>query len=224
MELLAQGRDCDIYDRGDGTILRRSRSAYDQTFEADVLGWAAENGYPVPAVHELQDDGKDLVMEKVEGPTLLQALEKKPWKVRSYGRLLGELHVRLHELPAPDFVPALAEGDRMLHFDLHPLNVILSPAGPVVIDWTNACKGRPGVDIARAWMLMACASADDVGGIVKLALGPIRRRLVRSFLDVAGRDEGRGGLALGAELTLLDPNITDAEKARMQALVEAEAT
>jgi len=224
MELLAQGRDCDIYDRGDGTVLRRSRSAYDQTFEADVLGWAAEHDYPVPAVHELQDDGRDLVMDKVEGPTLLQAIEKKPWKVGAYGRLLGDLHVRLHELPAPDFVPALADGDRMLHFDLHPLNVILSPTGPVVIDWTNACRGRAGVDIARAWALMACASADDVSAVVKLALGPIRRRLVGSFLDVAGRDEGRRGLALAYELTSLDPNISDVEMARMRALVEAEAT
>ena len=223
MELLAQGRDCDIYDRGDGTILRRSRRAYDQTFEARVLTWAAGQGYPVPAVHELQDDGKDLVMAKIEGPTLLQAIEKKPWKVSAYGRLLGELHVGLHQLTAPEFVPALPEGDTMLHFDLHPLNVILSPDGPVVIDWTNACRGRAGVDIARAWTLMACASTDDVSGVVKLALGPIRKRLVSSFLDTAGREEARVGLAYGAELTLLDPNISDAEKARMQALVEAEA-
>lgn len=223
MELLAQGRDCDIFDRGDGTVLRRSRSAYDQGPEARILTWAAEQGYPVPAVHELQDDGKDLVMEKVAGPTLLQAIEKKPWKIKAYGRLLGELHVGLHELAAPDFVPALPEGDTMLHFDLHPLNVILSPDGPVVIDWTNACKGQPGVDIARAWALMACSSTDDVRGVVKLALGPIRKLLVGSFLDAAGRDEARSGLADGVELTLLDPNISDAEKARMVALVEAEA-
>src|SRR5262245_26467365 len=144
MELLAQGRDCDIFDLGDGTVLRRSRSLYDQTLETKVIAYAAEHGYPVPEVHELRDDGKDLVMEKVEGPTMLQAIEKKPWKIGEYGRLLGDLHRQLHELPGPDFVPKVEGGDRFLHFDLHPLNVILSPDGPVVIDWTNACSGPPG--------------------------------------------------------------------------------
>jgi Ser/Thr protein kinase RdoA (MazF antagonist) len=222
MELLAQGRDCDIFDRGDGTVLRRSRKAYDQTFEAKVLTHVAAHGYPAPAVHELQDEGRDLIMAKVEGPTLLQAIERRPWKVREYGRLLGELHVGLHDLPAADFVPALPAGDRMLHFDLHPMNVILSPTGPVVIDWTNACKGEAGVDVARAWALMACSEA-DIHPVLKPVLSRLRRRLVSSFLDVAGRAEGRAGLPYGVELTLLDPNISDAEKARMRALVEAEA-
>ncbi len=221
MELLAQGRDCDIFDRGDGTILRRSRSLYDQTFEAKVLTWVGEQGYPVPAVHELQDDGKDLVMEKVQGPTLLEAIEKAPWKVKEYGRLLGGLHVDLHQLTGPDWLPEVPGGDAFLHFDLHPLNVILSPDGPVVIDWTNACRGPAGTDIGRAWALMACADA-DVGFPLKLVLKPIRGRLVSSFVAAAGEDEGRRWLRMAVELTLLDDNISESEKARGRALAEAE--
>jgi aminoglycoside phosphotransferase (APT) family kinase protein len=221
MELLAQGRDCDIFDLGDGTVLRRSRSLYDQTLETKVIAYAAEHGYPVPTVHELRDDGKDLVMEKVEGPTMLQAIEKKPWKIGQYGRLLGDLHVRLHELPGPDFVTKVEGGDRFLHFDLHPLNVILSPDGPVVIDWTNACCGPPGTDIARAWALMSAADG-EIAFPLNLVLGPARRWLVRSFVDRAGREEARSGLRYGVELTLLDPNISDAEKDQMRALLAAE--
>jgi aminoglycoside phosphotransferase (APT) family kinase protein len=223
MELMAQGRDCDIYDLGDGTVLRRSRSLYDQTPEARIIAYAAEHGYPVPAVHELRDDGKDLVMEKVEGLTMLQAIEKKPWKIGAYGRLLGELHVRLHELPAPDFVPKLDGGDRFLHFDLHPLNVMLSPTGPVVIDWTNACSGPAGADIGRAWALMASAEG-PVGFPLSLVLGAARKWLVHSFVEAAGAAEARAWLALAVELTMLDPNISDAEKTRMNELAEAEAT
>jgi aminoglycoside phosphotransferase (APT) family kinase protein len=221
MELLAQGRDCDIFDLGDGTVLRRSRSLYDQTLETKVIAYAAEHGYPVPTVHELRDDGKDLVMEKVEGPTMLQAIEKKPWKIGEYGRLLGDLHRQLHELPGPDFVPKVEGGDRFLHFDLHPLNVILSPDGPVVIDWTNACSGPPGTDIARAWALMASAEG-AVGFPLSIVLGSARKWLVRSFVDRAGREEARAGLRYGVELTLLDPNISEVEKDRMRALAEAE--
>ncbi len=222
MELLAQGRDCDIFDRGDGTVLRRSRKAYDQGPEARVLAYAAEHGYPVPSVQALTDEGRDLIMEKVEGPTMVQALERRPWRAGAVGRQLGELHNRLHEIPGPDWLPRLPEGDALLHFDLHPQNVILSPGGPVVIDWTNACVGEPGVDVARAWALTAGAEA-DVRGLFRLALTRVRRALTEGFVDTAGRDEARAGLTYAVELTLLDENISPVEKDRMQALVAAEA-
>ena len=89
MELLAQGRDCDIYDCGDGTVLRRSRQAYDQTHEARVLQYAAEHGYPVPKVHELVEDGRDLIMEKVAGPTMVEAIQRRPWQAGAIGRQLA---------------------------------------------------------------------------------------------------------------------------------------
>jgi len=221
VELLARGRDCDVFDRGDGTVLRRSRNAYDQGPEARVLAYAAEHGYPVPRVHVLEDDGRDLIMEKVPGPTMVESLVKRPWRGRRAGAELAELHARLHAIPAPDWLPALDDGDRLLHFDLHPLNVILSPSGPVVIDWTNATRGRAGYDLARAWVLMASADA-KVGWPLRLVLTQVRRRLVEGFVDAAGREEAQAGLGFAVEVTLLDPNISDAEKARMRALAEAE--
>lgn len=221
MELLAQGRDCDIFDRGDGTVLRRSRKAYDQGPEARVIAYAAEHGYPVPTVHELADDGRDLIMEKVAGPTMLGLLERRPWRARRIGAQLAELHTRLHEIPGPDWLRAADAGDRLLHFDLHPLNVILSPTGPVVIDWTNACRGRPESDLGRAWALMASAEG-DVSPLLRPILGRVRRALVVGFVDAAGRDLARSGLALAVELTLLDDNISPAEKDRMRALVATE--
>ena len=40
-------------------------------------------------------------------------------------------------------------GDRVLHIDLHPENVIISPAGPVVIDWSGASAGPGGTSRLR---------------------------------------------------------------------------
>ncbi len=48
----------------------------------------------------------------------------------------------------------LGAGDRLLHLDLHPGNVILGPSGPVVIDWTNAPVGDPAVDAALTWVIL----------------------------------------------------------------------
>ena len=58
--------------------------------------------------------------------------------------MLADLHDRLHEIAGPDWLPGMPDGgDRLLHLDLHPLNVIMSPNGPVVIDWPNAAARRP---------------------------------------------------------------------------------
>jgi aminoglycoside phosphotransferase (APT) family kinase protein len=221
VELLARGRDCDVFDRGDGTVLRRSRNAYDQGPEARVLDYVAEHGYPVPRVHALEADGRDLIMEKVAGPTMAQAVERRPWQARRIGAQLAELHARLHEIPGPDWLAAIDDGDRLLHFDLHPMNVILSLEGPVVIDWTNACRGRPAGDLGRAWALMAAADV-EVSALLAVVVSRVRRSLVAGFLDAAGRDEARAGLALAVRRTLADPNISPAEKDRMRALLVAE--
>jgi Ser/Thr protein kinase RdoA (MazF antagonist) len=121
------------------------------------MEYARQHGYPVPAVERVSGDGTELVMQRIDGPSLVGAIERRPWTVRQLGTLLADLHLRLHDIPAPDFVPAgpLGDGDRLLHLDLHPLNVIIGPAGPVVIDWTGAASGEPALDIGIAWLLMA---------------------------------------------------------------------
>jgi aminoglycoside phosphotransferase (APT) family kinase protein len=39
----------------------------------------------------------------------------------------------------------------LVHLDLHPLNVLCTRRGPVVIDWPAAARGAPGVDVALTW-------------------------------------------------------------------------
>ena len=98
------------------------------------------NGYPVPAVEEVSDDGTDLVMERVEGPLMMVVLSRRPWTLRHHGIVLANLHRKLHEIAAPDWVGNFGDGDRLLHLDLHPLNVIMTAKGPMVIDWPNAAQ------------------------------------------------------------------------------------
>ena len=81
----------------------------------------------------MRDEG--LVLELVDGPTMLADLGRRPWRLARHARTLAELHARLHKVPY--------EGERLLHLDLHPDNVLLSARGPVVIDWTNARAGDP---------------------------------------------------------------------------------
>lgn len=41
-----------------------------------------------------------------------------------------------------------ADGSALLHGDLSADNLIITPAGSVLIDWSNACRGAPWLDVA----------------------------------------------------------------------------
>jgi aminoglycoside phosphotransferase (APT) family kinase protein len=223
--LIASGRDADIYAYGDGLVLRRSRAGRSMETEARLMAYARDHGYPVPAVDHLSDDGTDLIMERIEGASMVEVLGKKPWSLRSQGTLLAELHRRLHLIPAPDWLRSLpgSEGTALLHLDLHPLNVLLGPSGPVVIDWPNAARGDPAVDVALSWVLMT--AGEIPGGRLKAALmGRARGLLVGAFLRDFDLAPVRAVLRATVEAKCADAHLSEDEKRRMWAVVARKGT
>lgn len=220
--LLAAGRDCDIYEYGPGLVMRQSRKGRSQALEARAMEYVRSHGYPVPAIEEVSEDGLTVVMQRIEGATMVEVLRRRPWTVRHQGRTLGHLHRRLHEIPGPDWLPEgpVAPGDRLVHLDLHPLNVMLGPGGPVVIDWTGAGRGEPGVDVALAWALM---SAGQIPGrrVEAALMGLGRSQFTGAFLREAGRDAAVRVLAEVVEWKCGDANMSDAERAGMRQLAES---
>ena len=108
-------------------------------------------------------------------------------------------------------------GDRLVHRDLHPLNVMMTSDGPVVIDWSNASAGAPSFDVADAWVLLACASA-PVAGIDRVLVPIGRRVMLRAFLSRVDRDAARRAIPAAVEYRLTDRNMSDEERARMRRL------
>jgi tRNA A-37 threonylcarbamoyl transferase component Bud32 len=49
-------------------VLRRTRDRRSVENEARVMCFAAEHGYPVPAIEEVRADGTEIVMERIDGP------------------------------------------------------------------------------------------------------------------------------------------------------------
>jgi aminoglycoside phosphotransferase (APT) family kinase protein len=151
----ASGRAADVFALGDGRVLRRYRNGGDVAVETQVMMHAATQGFPVPIIYDAH--GTDLVMERLEGPTMLSAISTGEIGIEEAAVVLADLHRRLHELPAPwNRDPAV----RLLHMDLHPDNVILAPGGPVVIDWSNAREGPADLDIAMSAVIMAQVAVD----------------------------------------------------------------
>jgi serine/threonine protein kinase len=187
------------------------------------MEYVRSQGYPVPAVEELSADGLALVMERIEGPDMVATMTKRPWTIARQGRELAELHHQLHELSAPDWLhdAPVGRGSRLLHLDLHPQNVMVGPQGPVVIDWTNACRGDPSVDVALAWVLMAAGEV-PTGRLLGTILGRARSVLVHSFLRSFDVDVLKESLGDVVAWKILDPHMSASEQERMwQVVTEA---
>jgi aminoglycoside phosphotransferase (APT) family kinase protein len=186
------------------------------------MDYLHRQGYPAPAVEELSADGADLVIERVDGPSMVETLARSPWTVRRQSAVLADLHRKLHDVTSPDFLgPApIGHGDRVLHLDLHPLNVIMGPKGPVVIDWTSACLGDPNVDVALAWVLMSAGEIPG-GRIIAKVLGWGRTLLVNGF--VGHFDRGQVALQLRevVEWKVKDPHMSEREIRGMWHVVES---
>ncbi len=168
------------------------------------------HGYPVPEVLEISADA--LTLEKIEGPTMWKVARGHPARVRALAALLAQLHRELHEIDAPEGLPAVGDGDRLLHLDLHPANVILSPDGPVVLDWTNARRGVPAFDVAVTWVI----------GSTSTGLGRLGRSFLRHFLSHFDGNELRSVLRAAAEYRFVDENVLDDERQAIRDLVAEE--
>src|SRR3954454_6929548 len=94
--LLASGRDADVYALDERRVLRRYRRGGDVTGEAAVMRYVADHGYSVPRVYDA--DGADLILERLDGPTMLQALGDGTLDLRAGAMVLADLLERLHKV------------------------------------------------------------------------------------------------------------------------------
>ena len=211
---LAEGRDSEIFEHGDGRVLRVARDGRSLVAEAEVMRYVRAHDYPCP---EVFDAGEGyLVMERLDGPTMLDHVGRLPFPLRRSGRLLAELHERLHRIPAPPGAPsAPLPGDRLVHRDLHPMNVMMTSAGPMVIDWSNAAAGDPAYDLADTWVLFACGTP-PMSGIDRVIVPIGRRVLMRAFLRGVDTAAARRAIPAVVEHRLTDRNMSADEHARMR--------
>jgi tRNA A-37 threonylcarbamoyl transferase component Bud32 len=224
--LIASGRDSDIFDHGAGTVLRRARDRRSIALEARTMEYVRSCGYPVPAIESVSDDGTEIVMERIDGPSMVEAMSRRPWTLRRHGHVLADLHRRLHEVAAPSWLPGVpvggvGGGGGVLHLDLHPLNVIMGRRGPVVIDWANACVGRGEVDVALAWVLIASGELPFTR-VRAAVLGRSRSVFLRGFLERCDVGAARSVLDAVVAWKVTDANMSDAERRRMRAVAADE--
>jgi GNAT superfamily N-acetyltransferase len=185
-------------------------------FEARVAAVVESADLPAPRLLErVTVDGRPgLVYERVVGPSMLEEVGRRPRSTASLARRFAELHVRTNaaagdDLPdlrtrlgesiaasgLPDGLIAAAlalldplpPGNAVLHGDLHPGNVIMSPTGPEIIDWMTVARGDPAADVARTLFLLRDSIVPGASRLQLGALRLIRPWFARAYLDAYRR-------------------------------------
>ena len=207
--LVGVGRDTEVREYGPGWVIRVARDGRSLAPERQVMRHAAAAGYPVPALAP-GDDGSAIIMERLDGPSMLDDIGRRPWRAARHARTLARLHRRLGEIDGSAATRSVGAGTSLLHLDLHPGNVVLTARGPVVIDWANAARGDPELDVAKTWVLLKTGIPPG-GPIIQAIAAAIRNHFARRFLAHAGRPSP-AAVVRAAELRLLDRNLLEAER------------
>lgn len=214
--IIGKGFCADVYAWGDGRVLKlfHGPNAIERARrEFAVTSAVHSTGLPVPATHDLIEiEGRPgIVMERIEGLSLLKVTEARPWTIFNAVRLAARLHADIHRCVAPaslgslheriaaridesdapeldkqaakDQLANLPDGNTLCHGDFHPGNVLITARGPVVVDWSSACRGHAMGDVACTSHLMRKASLPPWSPwYAHLLLRCLRSAMHRSYL------------------------------------------
>ncbi|MEW2574201.1 aminoglycoside phosphotransferase family protein [Streptomyces sp. NPDC047070] len=212
-ELLGSGRSADVFAIDDHWVLRRYRDGGDVTAETAVMAHLAEHGYPVPRLRDPVGAGggtaqrSDLVMQRLYGPSMLGALQQGTVTAEEAGAELAGLLHRLHMLPARGCAHSAV---RILHLDLHPDNVILTSARPVVIDWRNTEEGPPALDCGMSALILAQVAAGNTAQAAP-ARAVLTSLLTHLAPAISLADTDSAHLAEARNRRAADPSMSESE-------------
>jgi uncharacterized protein (TIGR02172 family) len=129
------------------------------------------------------NDRNGLTYQRMDGVPMWEIMSRKPWTIYYYARRMAELHVEMHAsdiqadiptqrqrlidkicdaeaLPADlrskalSVLESMPDGSRLCHGDFHPLNIMVSGQGEIIIDWIDASLGNPLADLARTTIIL----------------------------------------------------------------------
>jgi Ser/Thr protein kinase RdoA (MazF antagonist) len=188
LKRLGVGRTAEVFTWDGGRALRLFRTGASLPYavrEMNAFRCANEAGLPCPGVYPSDDehglvrigDRLGFVMDRVDGPSMLGTLSRRPWLLVRYARRLAALHLSVHSKEVPALpsqregfravierlrddlgdeltdriqraLDALPDGRVVCHGDFHPDNIILAESGETIIDWGPATFGSAAADVA----------------------------------------------------------------------------
>ena len=221
-QIVGIGRTAEVLAWEEGKVIKLYYAGFPRgtaEHEARVADAIQKAGIPCPVFYgTIEVDGRPgLIYEWIRGPSMGDWLAKNPWQVDRVGRMLAELHIKIHTSPAPGapsqrerlqrriqsvsllndvqkkkalgILEMLPDGDRLCHGDFHPGNIIMASRGPLVIDWVDVTSGNPLADVARTALLIRSAIIPDDYPARRLIL-LFRKRIHNTYLKTYARLAG----------------------------------
>ncbi|MEZ4711398.1 MAG: aminoglycoside phosphotransferase family protein [Caldilineaceae bacterium] len=152
---------------------------------------------------------------------LRQALNRAALNADERAHMQQMLHQLIHGGPTAGV---------LCHGDFHPSNIILSPAGPMIIDWVDLTQGDPVADVARTLLLLEhSALPPNMTPEMVVQITALRREFAAAYLaryaELQPLDNERlqSWLRVAAAARLAE-NISAAEAALLRQLMVDRAT
>lgn len=188
-EPLFTSRSSQIFAWQGNTLLKLFRSGVDaELIRSEEINTTETYEKGVSLVkchgHVQVDDRTGIIIERVEGKTLISLAGSKPLTAFKVPSLMAELQLKMHnthtdkirsyknfvldaleakslsfltaeeKLSAISKLSALPDGDSILHFDYHPDNIMSDGKTATIIDWMTAARGAPAADVAATLYLL----------------------------------------------------------------------
>jgi aminoglycoside phosphotransferase (APT) family kinase protein len=211
------GRTAEVFASGDDEVIKLLRPGFpDQMAESEarVAALVMAAGVDAPRFGGTVriETRIGLVYERLDGPSMLDRIGRKPLELDRLARRFAELHAAMHVAGGaglPDQkaeiraaieragdqlssqarravlarLDSLPAGDSICHGDMHPGNVLLTRRGAVVIDWMTATSGSPAGDVARSlFLLRESAVPVHMPRIQRALTALVRRRFCGVYL------------------------------------------
>jgi hypothetical protein len=231
---LGAGREAEVFVWGGAAVLKLYRPGFGgHETEASALRQLEGRGVAPRLIGVVDhDQRRGLVLERLHGSDMLALLQREPWRLLNLARGLARAHLRIHEVEAPDGLPDLRDvvaarihstplpshlrdfalrelttlpaGDRLVHGDYHPGNLLITPGQQTVIDWTAASRGAPDADYARTLLLLR--RADPLPGtplVARVLMAAGRSAFARAYSHAYRRGRSEPVQNLSSWLTVV---------------------
>ncbi|MCL6603283.1 MAG: phosphotransferase [Paenibacillus sp.] len=224
-KLIGEGRTAEILQYKDQTILKLYRENVSEQsilHEYKISEFVYARGVRTPKPYELitVDERKGILFEQIQGPTLLKMIDRQPWRISKYAKMMAELHYSLHTLDVTEdigqqkeryrscikgaplltedeksvilsYLEDLPEEQKLCHGDFHPDNVLMDQQA-WIIDWMTGLAGNPAGDAARSVIMFSIGEMPEKASpLLKFMIRFIRKKLTKDYIREYLRLSGR---------------------------------
>jgi Ser/Thr protein kinase RdoA (MazF antagonist) len=230
-EKIGEGAYAEVHAWAPGQVLKLFKSGFPRRhswWEARMTRAVFAAGAPAPEVFdEVTLEGRfGVVLQRLDGPTLLQLSRSGAMTREQTGAILAALAISVQKIAPPPgvlslretmdgssrlsggmlpkhiatgiltLIERLAPGDGLCHGDLHLGNVMMTADGPRLIDWGGATRAPAGLDLACCHVILSEVAPE-------IADDPERPRAVNAA--VQSEYARLAGMSLAALTAAMEP-------------------